>query len=211
MKSEKFWKLVDIGNTYVHIFDGEIKHLRKPIKLEGDVFYISVNEEKEKEFLKLNPNAVNLKKYVKFKTLYSNTLGIDRIMACKTIKDGVVVDAGSFITLDVMEDGLHLGGVIMPGLYKLKEIFAKNSVLNKEFVYPTSIPPKNTAEAVNEGSVGMVVEMIKKYSINKKIYFTGGDGEFLAKILNGIYIKDLVFRGMIKTIKEDYDNSFAKR
>ncbi|WP_457564659.1 type III pantothenate kinase [Caminibacter sp.] len=211
MKSEKFWKLVDIGNTHVHIFDGEIKHLRKSIKLEGDVFYISVNEEKEKEFLKLNPNAVNLKNYVKFKTLYSNTLGIDRIMACKTIKDGVVIDAGSFITLDVMEDGLHLGGVIMPGLYKLKEIFAKNSVLNKEFVYPTSIPPKNTAEAVNEGSIGMVVEMIKKYSINKKIYFTGGDGEFLAKILNGIYIKDLVFRGMIKTIKEDYDNSFAKR
>jgi type III pantothenate kinase len=124
-------------------------------------------------------------------------------MACKAIEDGVVVDAGSFITLDVMEKGLHLGGVIMPGLYYLKAAYKKSLALDVGFSYPTSIPPKNTIEAVSEGSIGMVVEMIKKYSNNKKIFFTGGDGEYLAKILNGIYIKDLVFQGMIRTIKED--------
>lgn len=207
----KSMKLVDIGNTHFHIYNGRIRHLKKPVKLEGEVFYISVNTQKEKEFLKLNPSAVNLKEYVKFNTLYANTLGIDRIMACIAIEDGVVVDAGSFITLDVMEKGVHLGGVIMPGLYYLKEAYKKTPALDVGFVYPTSVPPKNTKEAVSEGSIGMVVEMIKKYGENKKLYFTGGDGEYLAKILNGIYINDLVFQGMIKVIKEEYDNSFAKR
>ncbi len=204
------FKLVDIGNTHIHVFDGEVKDFKNPVKLEGKIFYISVNEEKEREFLKLNPNAINLKNYVRFKSAYSNTLGIDRVMAFKAINDGVVVDAGSFITLDIVENGFHLGGVIMPGLYYLKNAY-KIPSLNVGFTYPTSIPPKNTKEAISEGSIGMVVEMIKKYSKNKKLYFTGGDGEFLAKILNGIYIKDLIFRGMIKVIKESYDNSIAKR
>ncbi len=195
-------KLVDIGNTHFHIFDKKIKHLKEAVKLGGEIFYISVNEKKEKEFLKLNPHAVNLKKYVKFKTLYSDTLGIDRIMACKSIAEGVVVDAGTFVTVDVMEKGIHLGGVIIPGLLALKNIFKNTKALNVGFVYPHSLP-KNTQEAVGEGSVGVIMEMIKKYSKNRKIYMTGGDGEFFAKILHAEYIPDLIFRGMIKTIKED--------
>jgi type III pantothenate kinase len=185
------------------VFNGKVKHFDEVKKFEGEIYYISVNEEKEKEFLKLNPNAVNLKNYVKFNSLYSKSLGIDRIMACKSVDDGVVVDAGTFITLDVMEKGLHLGGVIMPGIKALRDVYKISNALDFDFVYPTSNPPKNTVEAISEGSIGMVVEMIKKYSKDKKIYFTGGDGEFFAKILNGVYIKDLVFQGMIKTIKED--------
>jgi len=195
--------LVDIGNTRFHIFDGRIRHLNFPVKLKGSVYYISVNEKKEKEFLKLNPKAINLKNYVRFKSEYANTLGIDRIMVCKAIKDGIVVDAGTFITLDIMENNLHKGGVIMPGIAALRDVFKKSKVLDFDFVYPVSTPPKNTIEAISEGSIGMVVEMIKKYSKDKKIYFTGGDGKFFAKILKGIYIEDLVFKGMIKTIKED--------
>ncbi|EFP1036870.1 pantothenate kinase, partial [Campylobacter jejuni] len=39
---------------------------------------------------------------------------------------------------------------------------------------------------------------------NKKLYFTGGDGQFLANYFDhAIYDKLLIFRGMKKIIKEN--------
>ena len=196
--------LVDIGNTFYHIWeDGKIYNLTNPKKFNGDIFYISVNERKEKEFLKLN-EAVNLKNFVKFDTSYTN-IGIDRIMACKTIEDGVVVDAGSAITIDIMQNNIHLGGVIMPGIRAFKKAFATISdKLKKDFVdIDFNKLPNNTAEAISFGSIGSIILTINYLKKNKKVYFTGGDGKYLSKFIDGIYIKDLVFRGMIKTIKED--------
>ena len=203
--------LVDIGNTYFHILENEkIYDLKEIKKFNNEIFYISVNKKKEKELLKLNPNAVNLKNYINFKTDYKN-LGIDRIMACIPIKNGVIIDAGSAITIDIMQEGIHKGGIIMPGVFAFKEAFVKISkVLDIEIKkFDLDKLPQNTNEALLYGSVGAVLKMIK--SFNPPYFFTGGDGEFLSSFIDGIYIKDLVFRGMEKTIKENYDNSFTKR
>jgi len=194
--------LVDIGNTNFHIYEnGKIYNLKKPKKFNKKVYYISVNKSKEKEFLLLNPEAVNLKDYVEFKSSYKN-LGIDRIMACKTVENGVVVDAGSAITIDVMRDGVHQGGIITLGLFAFRVAFVKISEVLKVKYKDIDLSklPQNTNEALVYGSVGSVIGLIKQFS--GPYYFTGGDGEFLAKFVDGIYIKDLVFRGMIKTIKE---------
>ncbi|QCT94306.1 type III pantothenate kinase [Caminibacter mediatlanticus TB-2] len=202
---EDFLVLVDIGNSFFHIYkNGEIYNLKEPKKFSEDVFYISVNQKKEKEFLELNKNAINLEKYVKFDTSYVG-LGIDRIMACKTIKDGVVVDAGSAITIDIMQNSIHLGGVIMPGIRGFREAFVKISKkLNYNFCeVDFNKLPHNTQEAISYGSIGAIILMIKNLKKDKKVYLTGGDGRFLSRFVDGIYIKDLVFRGMIKTIKED--------
>ena len=194
--------LVDIGNTNFHIYeDGKIYDVKDPKKFNKKVYYISVNKNKEKEFLSLNPDAIDLKNYVEFKSSYKN-LGIDRIMACKTVENGVVVDAGSAVTIDVMRDGIHQGGIITLGLFAFREAFVKISeVLRVEYKnIDLNKLPQNTNEALIYGSVGSVISLIKKFK--RPYYFTGGDGEFLAKFVDGIYIKDLVFRGMIKTIKE---------
>ena len=194
--------LVDIGNTNIHICkEGKIFDIKKPQKFDEKVYYISVNKNKEKEFLKLNPNALNLKDFVEFKSDYKN-LGIDRIMACITIKNGVVVDAGSAVTIDIMRDGIHQGGIITPGLFAFKKAFVKISeVLKVEYKkIDLNSLPKNTNEALIYGSVGLIVNMIKKFK--GPYFFTGGDGKFLSEFVNGIYIKDLVFRGMKKVIKE---------
>jgi len=194
--------LVDIGNTNYHICESEkIYNLKEPKKFDDKVYYISVNKKKEKEFLELNPNAINLKDYVKFKSNYKN-IGIDRVMACKSIENGVVVDAGSAITIDVMKNGIHQGGIIAPGLFAFKEAFAKISeVLKVEYKkIDLNKLPSNTNEALIYGSVGIVVDFIKKFE--GPYYFTGGDGKFLSEFVEGIYIKDLVFRGMKKVIKE---------
>jgi len=194
--------LVDIGNTNFHIYeDGKIYDIKEPKQFKEKVYYISVNRNKEKDFLSINPNAVNLKNYVEFKSSYKN-LGIDRSMACKTIENGVVIDAGSAITIDIMRDGVHKGGIITLGLFAFKEAFVKISeVLKIEYKKINfNRLPQNTNEALIYGSVGSVINLIKKF--DGPYYFTGGDGEVLAKFIDGIYIKDLVFRGMIKTIKE---------
>jgi len=194
--------LVDIGNTHFHILkNNEILHLKNAPKLEGDIFYISVNKKKEKEFLKLN-KAVNLKEFVKFNTTYEG-LGIDRIMACKSIEDGVVVDFGSAITIDIMENGIHKGGVIMPGIYAFKKAFVTISdVLKFNIDYKEGLP-QNTNEALNMGSIGAIKCMIEKFRDNKKLYFTGGDGKLFTNFFEDCeYIEDLVFRGMKKTINE---------
>jgi len=196
--------LIDIGNTNYHIYkDGSITHTQKIYPFNDEIYYISVNEKKEKDLLSKNPNAVNLKNYVRFNTKYKG-LGIDRIMACKSIKDGVVVDAGSAITVDVMKNGVHLGGFIAPGIYAFKRAFGTISeVLTLNPLEPEETLPLSTQEALNWGSLGAVKCLIQKVAENKKIYFTGGDGEFLSNMFeNGIYVEDLVFRGMINTLKE---------
>ncbi len=195
--------LADIGNTNFHIYEnGEIYNMKAPKKYNKKIYYISVNEEKEKKFVKLNSSAVNLKKYVKFNTNYKN-MGIDRIMACKTVENGIVIDAGSAITIDIMKNYKHFGGIIAPGIFAFKDAFAKISkVLNMNVkFFCVDKPAQNTNEALLAGSIGLVVNYIKQYKV--PYFFTGGDGKFLSAFVNGTYIKDLVFKGMIKTIKED--------
>jgi len=192
--------LVDIGNTHIHVNEnGKIYDLKTPKKFNDTVYYISVNEKKEKEFLKLNSKAINLKQYVYFNTNYKG-LGIDRIMACININTGTVIDAGSAITVDFMQNSTHLGGVIFPGIFAYKKAFATiSNNLDKEFKKPDTFP-NSTQEALWYGSIGSIKCVIDKYNI-KPIYITGGDGEYLAKFIDGIYIKDFVFRGMKKVIK----------
>jgi len=198
--------LCDIGNTYFHfnkdgrIFDEIICSLKNK-----KIYFISVNDKKTKELLKKNPNSVDLSKYVKFNTSYQG-LGVDRIMACKTISEGVVIDAGSAITIDVMANNLHLGGYILPGIKAINDSYANISDkldIKFNFNLDNLILPTNTTEAISYGGIGMIISFIQKVSKNQKIYFTGGDGSYLSKFFdNSIYIKDLVFRGMRKTIEE---------
>ncbi|GAB6074698.1 type III pantothenate kinase [Nautilia lithotrophica] len=197
--------LVDIGNTHFHIWqDGKINHFKKIQSFKDDVYYISVNRQKELELLALNPKAVNIKDYVKFDTDYKG-LGIDRIMACKSIIDGVVVDAGSAITIDIMQKGFHKGGIIMPGIYAFKKAFGTISEvlkLNEKIITDEKLP-NSTNDALNMGSVGAIKCIIEKYAKEKNLFFTGSDGKFLSKMFsNAEYIEDLVFRGMLITIKE---------
>ncbi|WP_236617332.1 MULTISPECIES: type III pantothenate kinase [unclassified Lebetimonas] len=196
------WILADIGNTHYHIWDkGKIYDLKESKKFDGKIYYISVNETKEKEFLNLNPKAVNLKNYVKFDTDYKN-LGIDRIMASLSIKTGTVIDAGSAVTVDFMKNGRHLGGVIFPGIFAYKKAFVTISdKLNKNLIKPANFP-SSTEEALWCGSIGSIKCIVEKYNINP-VYLTGGDGKYLSEFINGIYIKDLVFRGMKKVIIEN--------
>jgi type III pantothenate kinase len=199
--------LCDIGNTHFHFnVEGKLIDTKKCELKNQKIYYISVNENKTKELLKLNPNIVDLSKFVKFNTGYMG-LGIDRIMACKTIENGAVIDAGSAITIDIMTNGVHLGGYILPGIGALNNTYYEISEkldYNFNMKIDMNIIPVNTTDAISAGAIGMIITFIKEISKNEKLYFTGGDGIYLSKFFdNSIYIKDLVFRGMKQTIKEN--------
>jgi type III pantothenate kinase len=201
--------LCDIGNTNAHILrDGELKieSLEKFLSaaIGGEVYYICVNDSL-RSTLNKRENFIDLESFIKFDTPYKG-IGIDRICACKSVYDGVVVDAGSAITVDVMSGGKHQGGFILPGLKAYEKAYALISprldfAVKREVLL--NVLPKNTKDAVSFAVLKSLILTIQDSIGSKDIYFTGGDGEYLSSFFkNGIFDKMLVFKTLLNTVEE---------
>ncbi|RDU64807.1 type III pantothenate kinase [Helicobacter sp. MIT 14-3879] len=202
--------LCDIGNTYFHFFyRGRIwkeePNLLSRKNEEYRIYYISVNERNEKKLLESHNNCLNIDRFLSLDTIYRG-LGIDRIAACFGIKNGIIIDAGSAITIDVMQEGIHLGGYILPGIESYRRLFANIDVLNVEFNLNVSLDtmPQNTRDAVSYGCLKGIILSIKDIAKDNFIYFTGGDGKFLSRFFdNSVYDNTLVFKGMTKAVNDN--------
>lgn len=203
--------LCDIGNTYYHYYEGG-RMWRQPssetpkIDRHGKkLYYISVRDDARERLVDHYPDAIDLEKHLNLDTEYKG-LGIDRAVACKAINDGVIIDAGSAITVDIMQNGMHLGGYILPGLAKYRHVYAEISPkLDKaiHFDITTAELPQNTADAISYGIIASIVCLMEKTVKHKHVYFTGGDGPYFARHFpGGLVDNSLVFKGMIKIIKE---------
>lgn len=202
--------LCEIGNTHYHFMkNGKIWKRRVNEKLDLDqeskIYTISVNENACKK-LSSHYNTINLEPYISLDTAYRG-LGVDRAVACMAVDDGVIIDAGSAITVDVMQSGLHLGGFIYPGLNKFQQMYAQISpLLENAISFGIDIEnlPQSTAEAISYGVIKPLIDTIKAISKNKKIIFTGGDGGYFARFFDGAIVDHtLIFKGMEKIIKEN--------
>lgn len=206
--------LCDIGNTTYHflIRDKHKKYFldEKVPKFDEEIYFVSVNEKATKRLLKKNPHAKNINKFLKFSTAYQG-LGIDRAVACSFQDNCVIVDAGSAITVDVMENGQHQGGFILLGLRRFMKSYPKISKKLK-FDFEKNINldkiPLRTFDAIQYAMLKSIILPIKEVSLNKNIIFTGGDGELLSKYFeNSTYKKDLIFENMKRII--DANNCIA--
>ena len=195
--------LCDIGNTSYDFLINE-KHQKVFLnenlpKVNQTIYFISVNEKATAKLLSLYPTAVNLENYLTFKTSYEG-MGVDRKVACLALENGVIVDAGSAITVDIMENGEHQGGFILPGLHKFHNIYAQISPkLDFDFALKQNLDkiPQNTQDAISYSILKAIILPIKEIVLNKKLLFTGGDGEFLSSFFSeSIYKKDLIFENM---------------
>ncbi|WP_104747961.1 type III pantothenate kinase [Helicobacter cetorum] len=202
--------LCDIGNTHIHFAEGyrlfsSTKENLKHLNIEGEIFYISVNNENEKALLNVYPSAKNIAEFFSLETDYVG-LGIDRQMACLAVSNGVVVDAGSAITIDIVKDSKHLGGCILPGLAQYIHAYkASASILEQPFKVLNSLEilPKNTQDAVNYGIISSIVSCIQNLAQNQKIYLCGGDAKFLSAFLpHSICNERLVFDGIEIALKK---------
>lgn len=199
--------LADIGNTYFHIYDGtKIVHLKYSDAIERykdeRIFYISVKHE-------LSDEIENIKKWKNVSSLMQiegayDTMGIDRKALCLSHHNGLFVDAGSAITVDVVKEGKYMGGFILPGLKAYIQAYkmispALDTSLKQELRLENLAT--TTKEQISYGIIASIKALIDKHSDGKKLYFTGGDGEFLSSFFKDAnYDEMLVFYGMQKAI-----------
>ncbi|MBI2471824.1 MAG: type III pantothenate kinase [Planctomycetes bacterium] len=123
-------------------------------------------------------------------------VGVDRLLNAlaafeRTKTWTIVVDAGTAITVDVVNDnGAFMGGIIAPGMgISSKALHHYTALLPEIFINrPKKILGKNTEDAISSGiywgTVGMVSRVISmlcdELGCQPAIIATGGDAQLLA-------------------------------
>jgi len=203
--------LCDIGNTSYHFLDKERDFKESvatfdPSSVKKKVYFISVNGQVSKKLASLE-NWIDLSVFVD-KSKYYESMGIDRIVATMGVKNALVVDAGSAITVDMVKNGVFCGGFIYPGVKAMQKTYANISpalAYSFNFECDLDIMPKNSQDAISYGYLKtLYLELI---SHNLPIILTGGDASKLKKIFRDAKIDaQLIFNSMKKIIKENEDN-----
>ncbi|MBV5321476.1 MAG: type III pantothenate kinase [Sulfuricurvum sp.] len=199
--------LCDIGNTSVDLFiNGKRTKLCvenfDPATFEDDVYYASVNASIN-EGIRERTNWYDVRVFIDWDKYYP-TMGVDRIMVCEAVEEGVIVDAGSAITVDVMHGGNYQGGFIALGLRTAQEAYSRLSpALDVSFNFEVDLAKiaKNTPDAITVGFLAPLIEKIER--LGKPLYLTGGDGRLLSHFLSeAVVAEDLIFTGMKKLIEK---------
>lgn len=196
----------DVGNTSFTFFDGQkiTKKLAKyfdPTNISQDVYYICVNP-LIKNTLRELKNWIDLSSLIDMQKYYP-TMGIDRIMACEAIENGIIIDAGSAITVDVVKNGIFEGGFIYVGTKAMQKAYKNiSSQLDYSFNFEVNLDkmPKNTQDAISYGYLKTLYSEVISYNMN--IILTGGDAMYLSKVFKNATVDELlIFKGMLKFIK----------
>lgn len=199
--------LCDIGNTTID-WERDGEHSKQSVEsfdpslYSEKIYYICVNTKLLSQIGSLD-NWIDVASYIGWEKYYS-TMGIDRIMVCEAINNGVIVDAGSAVTVDVMRDGRYEGGFIALGLRSVQEAYAKLSpalAWSFNFEVDLTIMAKNTPDAITIGYLAPLIDKIK--SLGSPIIVTGGDSNTFTLFLDDAIVDNhLVFKGMKKLIEK---------
>ena len=201
--------LADIGNTHIHIFDGkEVEHMMHDDALrkyaERPLSYITVKQSLEEKIAALT-KWKNISSDIALEGSYE-TMGVDRRALCLSRRNALLVDAGSAITVDLVEDGVYRGGFILPGIKAMLDSYAGISPLlkydiNKELSLKSL--PLTTKDGISYGIIASIKAVIEREKKGRDIYFTGGDGAFLSSLFEGsVFDERLVFQGMLQALGE---------
>lgn len=199
--------LCDVGNTSYHFFDGKANYKRNveafdPASIGEKVCFISVNPRVGEKLAALD-NWTDLSRFVAWDNYYE-TMGIDRVMACEAIEDGVVLDAGSAITVDVVNAGRFEGGFIYPGIRAMRGAYAGISErLDYSFNFETDLDrmPKNSRDAISYGFLRTLKSEVERHG--GPLYITGGDAKRFGPVFPDAIIDELlIFKGMKKMLEQ---------
>lgn len=202
--------LADIGNTRIHIYDGEkVVHYshKDAIELYSDATlrYICVNSAVKSQISDIAAWK-DIAECMHIDGEY-DTMGIDRKALCLSYDNGVFVDAGSAITVDMVKNGIYQGGFILPGIKAYLESYKSISpALNIELNRECSLDflPLTTKDSVSYGIIASIKKAIDSHVCDMPLYFTGGDGKWLSSFFpNSKFDEFLVFRGMKKALKDN--------
>ena len=199
--------LCDIGNTSCHFLRGDAHYKVaaadfEPSSLKEAVYYISVNPLVDEKLAECS-NWHDLKEHIEWSEYYE-TMGVDRILACEAIDDGLIIDAGSAITVDLVTKGRFMGGFIYPGLDAMLSSY--RNISNRldyslNFELDLDKMPKNSRDAISYGILRTLYSEVMRH--DKKIYLTGGDAKALSAIFPEATVDELLlFKGMQKMMEK---------
>lgn len=199
--------LCDIGNTSYHFLSTN-ESFKKDVEsfdaseIKENVYYISVNN-KVQNTLKNLPNWIDVSTHLD-KTKYYETMGVDRMMALEAIEDGVIIDAGSAITVDIKRDGVFEGGFIYAGVKAMSQTYKNiSNALDYDFNFDINLEnlPKNSQDAITYGYLKTLYCEVMSHKMN--ITLTGGDAKKFTKIFKDATLDEhLVFKGMKKLLSK---------
>jgi type III pantothenate kinase len=149
---------------------------------------------------------------------YNETIGLDRLVAAyfgfiQSEKSFLIIDTGTFTTIDNVDAKGFNGGYILPGLKALENSYSKGSLLSVPNSSETKLSfsfPNTTEKAINQGALLSFLAPIKEVVAMAKpsnILITGGNGNILYSYLN----KDKLLSTKELTLLPDLlHNSLAK-
>lgn len=194
------YHIIDSGNTNLKLAcyskDGHLERTERFESINELGLYLSHNKISKVYCCSVNLEisfdgieVINLNDHlskINFKTKYSNSLGIDRLaiafyLSQKYPNEKIsVINAGSFTTIDFIDQSLHLGGYIFPGCQTYLNIYKSGKNLpvldiRQYEAFDTKIP-LNTYEAILN-SLAVVNKSILELSLDKsnQIFLTGGN------------------------------------
>ena len=191
----------------MHILDeGKILHMGYKEAIDQyhdrELCYISVSHRLDQKVAQIK-NWENIGPKVVLKGAYS-TMGVDRKALCLSRKDGLFIDAGSAITVDIMKGGIYQGGFILPGINAYLESYrrispALDTPINQAIALDKL--PLTTKDGISYGIIASIKALIDQHRDDQTLYFTGGDGAFLSRFFeDAIYDESLVFQGMMQAL-----------
>lgn len=218
---------LDEGNstaTFAIILNGKLKKVVPFENLESSLNDIKTNRKipiiksSVKDY-KINYKHLNVSEFdvsslrlenqfLEMPVNYNETLGIDRLVQSYYLfklfkgKSTLLIDSGTFLTLNWVSSTGFDGGYILPGINLLKSSYDHGENLNAldEVLIPSREIPKNTLDAMNMGA-GLLIEGALKEALSLKkvehIVVTGGNGEFVKDILEKLF-KENVIKGYLR-------------
>jgi len=223
---------VDIGNSAVkwrshgsEVFTKEIDQFSSKLLPKADSVWLSaVAHLNIVEEIRAGFTSVNLVKpsklYGKLTLSYDDPskFGVDRFLAILGALELfpesplLVIDAGSAVTFDVIDNqGMHQGGLIMPGIKALRESFIKFST--NDLSLKTTEIKNSTKEAWQSGTQAMLVSAINSQIQNFELQYPDGVvticGGIVKEILIELPLSVKFFDNLVLDGLESYSQSMG--
>ena len=221
---------VDQGNSNHSIYEWDNNQSRKVEFVDGENLPVFVSNVGKKNFpghfIELN-KIKNLHQKLDMPIQYQSTLGIDRLIAAYALYKNIapqskilIIDSGTYLTMDLLNNTGYKGGMILPGNDLLKVGYQKafnfghyNHSLNAKFQFPFQTTEECLSSSISYMLLATVEKIIVENNIDQ-IYLTGGNAEFNNSLLNNLKNKNisittnnnLVHQGLYAFSKYFYNN-----
>ena len=197
---------VDHGNSNSSILRWEANSYSRVLEISDEDIPVVVsnvrNQTMPESYIDIE-NFSNLFSLMPFEVDYNSTLGIDRLICAlgayspTNINEIIlIIDAGTFTTVDLIKNNIFCGGMILPGDKLLQSNYSYGSKLYEAEIETTAnnYPFKTTEENLSKSIPYVLKASYQKIITDENItsiFITGGNSENHLKILRSLNLKSM--------------------